>query len=1061
MKTKAEHKIDYAKLWKGYNKEEQHILLCLAHAISPFSLDSVMALSGAPAVTVLSVMEDLKRKRIVAGQKEIGQGYYSLRDDSLLSFLDSKETSDVSERAIQHYVSSLPEGEQKSLLLGEMYLKMGKGLKGSAYIKQAADILYNSGQREKAVSYYDYLLKHYSEDNLTDKNVGDYLDCALRKNFATRYLTSIARMTPFMLKAEKIAQRFEKWDLLAQIKIALGQEFRASGNLEKGNACFDEVWKLAQRIKDPRTLRTINFAMHYDLQWKGRISEATRRYEEMIGSLEEFGDKEWTLRIGLLVGMYYHYSGRVARSKGMMDEIRAKAQSLNIGIIVLFADLCRVLCFIDMRRIPEARAALEQLCSFDEHTLGYHMLCNIHLCQAYLLCMNEEYEKSFEHHLKAGEYAATIGSRHHENTWVFEYLKILESKGFLDKTFNYGSEVERILDEENIHMKGAAFRYRALRNMERGQNDRSVLKDLYESEKMLAEAGAEIELARTRIVLGEYYLGLKDTKTGLPYITRAWTSLARINKDLFPKHLMSFIPRKFKIEVLADRIAEINKSLGTARDKHLFLTRVINVAMDFTMATRGAFFLYEPETEPEIAASRNLDLALLTRDKLDFIKQVVKDTAKQGQGIVLASTDKDSGNTGLPGESGITSLVCLPANLEERTYGYLYLDNPVRGSFAEDEDSPFLRMLCSQIAIALSSIYMYEEMRELKNRFEEEAIFYKREMGVESGMELIVGQSEAIKKVLGHVSQVSSTDSTVLILGETGVGKELVAKSVHGMSARKNGPFIPVNLAALPQELVASELFGHEKGAFTGANERKKGRFELADGGTIFLDEIGDLPFPVQTKLLRVLQEGTFERLGSSKQIRSDFRVVAATNKNLLDEVQKGAFRQDLFYRLNVFPIHVPPLRDRKEDVPLLVNYFVSQFSRKIGKMVRNIPEDEMKKLIRYNWPGNIRELQHIVERSIILLDSDKNIHFAVESDRRPEMTPAPELHSEIEKKPAQSNNTHASESTLENFERTHILEVLDRTHWRVSGPFGAAKILGLKPTTLFTRMKKLGIEKP
>jgi transcriptional regulator with GAF, ATPase, and Fis domain len=479
------------------------------------------------------------------------------------------------------------------------------------------------------------------------------------------------------------------------------------------------------------------------------------------------------------------------------------------------------------------------------------------------------------------------------------------------------------------------------------------------------------------------------------------------------------------------------------------------------MATRAAFFFLDTGARPEMAASRNLDVSLLTGSKLNLIERVITDTAKRGKGMALTSTDKKSDFAKPLQEAGIRSLVCLPASLDERAYGYLYLDNPAYGTFAEEEDSPFLRMLCSQIAIALSGIYTYEEMRELKNRFEEEAIFYKREMGVAGRMEIIIGQSEAMEHVLDLVRQVSATDSTVLILGETGVGKELVAKSIHGLSPRKNGPFIPVNLAALPQELVASELFGHEKGSFTGANERQKGRFELADGGTIFLDEIGDLPLSVQAKLLRVLQEGTFERLGSSQPIKPDFRVVAATNKDLAAEVEKGAFRQDLFYRLNVFPIHVPALRDRKEDIPLLVNFFVSKFSKKIGKMVRTIPPEEMRKLLRYDWPGNVRELKHITERSIILLHGDR-IRFDIGRMQEPKTTSSREPHDELPgAAETYSPDMDGAKTSLADMERKHIMGVLERTHWRVSGPFGAAGILGLKPTTLFFRMSKLGISKP
>ena len=355
-----------------------------------------------------------------------------------------------------------------------------------------------------------------------------------------------------------------------------------------------------------------------------------------------------------------------------------------------------------------------------------------------------------------------------------------------------------------------------------------------------------------------------------------------------------------------------------------------------------------------------------------------------------------------------------------------------------------MRLLCSQIAVGLSNIKIYDEMKELKDRFEEEAIFYKREMGIVAPTEMIIGKSEEIRHVIEQIRQVAPTDSSVLVMGETGVGKELIAKAIHNLSKRKDGPFIPVNLAALPQELVASELFGHEKGAFTGAHEKHKGRFELAHGGTIFLDEIGDLPPGVQVKLLRVLQEGSFERLGNAKQIQSDFRVIAATNKDLHREVEKGTFRQDLYYRLNVFPVSIPPLRDRKEDIPFLVHHFIDIFSKKMGKKIGKTANEALKMLMEYSWPGNVRELEHFIERAVILSDDGK-IHLSGLDDSL-----GPRIAGE-----------GLPVTPLADMERGYIEKILNATHWKVSGPNGAASILGLKPTTLISRMKKLGIEKP
>jgi len=334
------------------------------------------------------------------------------------------------------------------------------------------------------------------------------------------------------------------------------------------------------------------------------------------------------------------------------------------------------------------------------------------------------------------------------------------------------------------------------------------------------------------------------------------------------------------------------------------------------------------------------------------------------------------------------------------------------------------------------------EVERLKNRLEAENVYLQDEIKLQHNFGNIITQSEELKKVLRKVEQVSSTDATVLVLGESGTGKELLARAIHNISNRSDRPLVKVNCSALPANLIESELFGHEKGSFTGATSRKIGRFELADGGTIFLDEIGDLPLELQPKILRVLQEGEFERIGNPKTIKVDVRIIAATNRNLSQEIKNGNFREDLYYRLNVFPITIPPLRKRKEDISLLVNYFVNNFSKKVGKKIDTISQSMIEKLTEYNWPGNVRELENIIERAVITIEGNKLTL------------------SEILPKVTSTISSEGESKTLEEVEREHIIRVLEKTNWQVSGDKGAAKILGMKRTTLEARMKKLNIEK-
>lgn len=358
-----------------------------------------------------------------------------------------------------------------------------------------------------------------------------------------------------------------------------------------------------------------------------------------------------------------------------------------------------------------------------------------------------------------------------------------------------------------------------------------------------------------------------------------------------------------------------------------------------------------------------------------------------------------------------------------------------------EEEFERLAVFASEAAIAIKNAQLFTEVQQLKDRLQAEKLYLREEIKLEHNFEEIIGESQSIKAVLRSIEQVAPTDSTVLIRGDTGTGKELIARAIHHMSPRRARSLVKVNCGAIPANLLESELFGHEKGSFTGALQRRIGRFELADGGTIFLDEVGELPLDAQVKLLRVLQEREFERVGSGHSTRVDVRVIAATNRDLHAAVKAGSFRTDLLYRLNVFPIEVPPLSARAADIPSLVSRFITKFSTKLGKRFEGVSHATMDRLMTYSWPGNIRELENVIERATILANGpmlqidDAFLHAG----------PAP---------------SHR-EGTMEEVERAYILQVLQETNWVIEGKQGAATRLDLHPNTLRSRMKKLGINKP
>ena len=417
---------------------------------------------------------------------------------------------------------------------------------------------------------------------------------------------------------------------------------------------------------------------------------------------------------------------------------------------------------------------------------------------------------------------------------------------------------------------------------------------------------------------------------------------------------------------------------------------------------------------------------------------------RQQQAVVLSRQDIEQSDSTVSKrllDEGVRSACCVPLVLHDRTFGALNIGSLHDHAFTA-ADAELLSEAAKQIALAVANSMAYQEIASLKDKLAKEKIYLEEEIQTEYNFEEIVGESRALKQVLKQVETVAATGSTVLILGETGSGKELIARALHNLSDRRDRTFVKLNCAAIPMGLLESELFGHEKGAFTGAIASKVGRFELADKGTIFLDEVGEIPLELQVKLLRVLQEQEFERLGSTRTIRVNVRVVAATNRDLGQMVEEQMFRSDLYYRLKVFPITVPSLRERPDDIPLLVRHFAQKFAMRMKKRINSIPTEAMKALQAYIWPGNVRELENFIERAVILSPGE-DLFVPLSELKRPN-TPI-----------------NGSVATLEEAERDHIVKVLRETKWVIGGGAGAASRLGMKRTTLQSKMQKLGITRP
>jgi formate hydrogenlyase transcriptional activator len=510
----------------------------------------------------------------------------------------------------------------------------------------------------------------------------------------------------------------------------------------------------------------------------------------------------------------------------------------------------------------------------------------------------------------------------------------------------------------------------------------------------------------------------------------------RITSSLNLREVLRAIAANIREVIHADAVAV---SLPSCTDAASGKLRVF--AMDFP---RGKGVIKEELlVTPSAAAKR----------AMDTLKPTVLDTQEPGNFAY--------GTNDIAAAEGIKALCLIPLVNRGRVLGILATSRTTETPFTP-EDVDFLSRASGQIAIAIENALAYKEISELKEKLAQEKLYLEEEIRTDSGFERIIGKSAALKRVLQMVETVAPSDSTVLLLGETGTGKELIARAIHDRSRRKDRTFVKLNCAAIPTGLLESELFGHEKGAFTGAIAQKVGRLELADQGTLFLDEVGDIPIEIQPKLLRVLQEREFERLGSTHTRKVNVRLVAATNRDLEKMVADREFRSDLFYRLNVFPIRVPSLHERKEDIPLLVSYFAQKFAKQLQKQIESVPSVAMKALTAWEWPGNIRELENFIERAVILTRG-KALEAPLTELRKTETATAADTGVDRKSRTARKATSsrpkvNASAEEYERKQREEILEALTTCKGRVGGSDGAAIRLGINRTTLMYRMRKFGI---
>jgi transcriptional regulator with GAF, ATPase, and Fis domain/tetratricopeptide (TPR) repeat protein len=1050
-------KEEISNFLNSLNNEEQNALQVAVLLGDALSIDFVIDLTDIRPSQLITLLNEMTNKKIIKekpGNEKCIYLFTNKNFSNIVLDLMGEEKKRLHLSNIIDYMERnlSPRNDKKTLILAELFLKFKNDKDCLQYKKKAADLLSSAHKTEEALDLYKEII-----DELLAKN-RDSLEDILLIDSILSYAPVAINLRPFedivpvVDKAIILADNLQNSRAEAMLKLCLGRLFQCKGNISEASVHYNEGWTLAQKIGDKALLKTGSKLLALSLFWQGRIKEAIHLYEETIGSSEDtsFGLKNiWA---HLILACCYGITGRVARGVGLAESIRERAVSMGYMKTQAFAHIIIALILLEVRQIENAVPHIDKALEIAEKINSEMVLWMAKPCKAYELYSKGDLKGAKELFESVIPIMKRLNQLHYPSPWLIEIFWSLHRANWSPiEGYSFDSEITRLMNWPNLFTKGAALRYYAIDKKLSGATSYEIKDLLEQSQKLLTKAGALVELGRTQVELARLYTESKENRKAKIFANMAYRTFSKIDTALFPSELSSLIQRESRETCIYHGISELNDAINSLPNYNAYFGRVVTILTDMFGAERAAVLLIKEDgisNGLDVAAARNFSPEELQQFSNGSLLDLISNTINRKESLIVSDPKKSQKFLQIATEDfPIRSLALILLVIDSKVVGLIYLDNRLMKEIFSDKDQGIMMAIATQLALAFKSATIHKQLHNLQNSFYEQqsisdqTIFNKE-------FPQIIGKSEALRNVLFKAKKVAETDATILVLGETGVGKELIARAIHSLSRRANNAFIPVNISALSESLLPSELFGHEKGAFTGALATKVGRFEMADKGTIFLDEIGNLSIEGQVKLLRVLQEKEFERVGSTKTIRSDFRLIAATNKDLQQMVLRGDFGSDLYYRLSSFPVVIPPLRERKQDIPDLVFYFMGKYSNMHLKHLKRIPNQEMEKLLEYSWPGNIRELEHIIERSVIMSQNEVLLIPEIRT-----LTPY-NSHS------IQIDHRQEELATLSDIEKKHIMNILNHSKWRIRGEKGAAKILGLKPSTLEFRMKKLGIQK-
>lgn len=1035
------------ELIKQMDSQELSSMQIAAFLGETFLLDHILAINDIKPSKLLDLFDRLIKAKIIRKEVHAASGTYLFCSqkfsDIFLESMDEEKKRTYLFLLTDHVEKDVLKDEKNIQVLANLYLQFRGAKEHFQYIKKAADLLISVHRTQEGLALYKEIIDGLWEKKREPLETVLLIDTVISYAPLVIYVKSPDNILNIVNQTIIMADKLENKRARVMLELCLGAIYQKPGQFLDAFPHYHLGWTLAQEIKDADLIKNAAKLYALSLFWQGRFKEAIQIYEENLGNVEKISPQLKELWPHLMLAWSYAISGRIGRGLGLVETTREMAVSRGDLKTQAFAHGVIALIFIEAQMHEQAEPHADAAIKIGEKVGSNQALFIATPCKAYIEMVRGNLDKA------KGLWESTIalqkklGMEGYNTAWIFNVQSAVSDKSNMIGDDHYPIFQHRM---NNIYIRGVALRYDALkRQHEENMEMREQL--LLKSHELLSEAGANIELGKTQIELAKLYVEKKNGNKAKEFADKAYNSLSEINKALFPAELTFIIGEKAQEVRWNYGVSQLESATKILPDFDKYLGKVVEILTGMFGAERAAILLLKEEGAAEelhVAAMRNFspeDIGQLGREPL---RSIISNALRNFKPLIISGDKENKALLQLSRAAiHVKSLAIIPLVSASRAIGMIYMDNRLLEEIFSAQEMIIMTAIATQISLAFQTNVLFKELDGIQSNYQEINCYPTQAEAVMDRFPQIIGKSKALKDVLNKSKKVAKTNATVLIYGETGVGKELIANAIHQLSERSNNPFIVVNISALNENLTTSELFGHEKGSFTGAVRSKPGRFEMAKGGTIFLDEVSEMSLDTQVKLLRVLQEHTFERVGGTKTISSDFRLIVATNKDLRQKVATGEFRSDLYFRMSSFPIEIPPLRERLEDIPLLAFHFVAKHSKASNKNINRISNSEMKKLLEYSWPGNIRELENVIENAVILSDGETLTIPALE-----DATPV------IRKT---GNETRLM--PLSEIERTHIINILKHTRWRIRGERGAAKILGLKPTTLEFRIKKLGIK--